>query len=540
MSAKPRSKADDAKPEESVRSSYPDGRSPRIPSIPKSSSEPKASKGRASKPAPVIVGPPSRPSSATSASRSASSPKPGIAPAISPGGPKSPRVPAVMARDARVETAGSTADFAEFIKSTGPPGDTVPPPRRAPSTATSSTSTANRRTSTIAATTPKSTSTSRYQARDAAAEGKGGDHGDLIDFIRQGPPGPPGTSHVPKHVAPFRAETPSDASLSISGARDSRASTNVSVQSSANSQAALVNKGTSNGRSYGNGNGASKVTGGGFGDDDMMPQRKQRRVRDPYAIDFSDEEDDDDLLMPSGAAARRPPPKKEESLAEFLRNYQPPPEPEPERAPASERIPKKKASAPSLIGRFRGGFSSKDKEPKDKAPKEKPAKEKPVKEKSSSKTQQQQQPPYSPANPSNSSRNVPESGTRPQRSGSSAVPGAKGHVPIQVSMPPGYDRYGPIEGAAPASGGGGVSAAPAPRMASGSGPRVPMKKFEPRDATPPVGGGMGGRSGTADLAAFLRDSAPPPSGGLAQGSAAREQEESSGFSKMFSRKKGVY
>ena len=25
----------------------------------------------------------------------------------------------------------------------------------------------------------------------------------------------------------------------------------------------------------------------------MMPQRKQRRVRDPYALDFSDEEDED-------------------------------------------------------------------------------------------------------------------------------------------------------------------------------------------------------------------------------------------------------
>ncbi|RAL64078.1 hypothetical protein DID88_003266 [Monilinia fructigena] len=56
-------------------------------------------------------------------------------------------------------------------------------------------------------------------------------------------------------------------------------------------------------------------------DEGTMPQRKTRRVRDPYAIDLSDEEDDD-LEPPS-----RPAPIKEESLADFLRNVPPPPSP---------------------------------------------------------------------------------------------------------------------------------------------------------------------------------------------------------------------
>jgi hypothetical protein len=123
--------------------------------------------------------------------------------------------------------------------------------------------------------------------------------------------------------------------------RHSQASTSVtdysmpSLHSSVNSSSALLkNKGTSKANAL-------------FGEEeDMgmpMPVRKTRRVRDPYAIDFSDEEEDDFDMAP------RPPPKKEESLAEFLLNYEPPPEPP---APPMMKQPKRKTSTPGLIGRF--------------------------------------------------------------------------------------------------------------------------------------------------------------------------------------------
>ena len=87
-----------------------------------------------------------------------------------------------------------------------------------------------------------------------------------------------------------------------------------------------------------------------FDDDDMVPKRKQRRVRDPYAIDLSDEDEEDLDLFPP------PKPKKEESLIDFLNNYEPPPEPTPKPKPPPT-LPKKK-SAPSLMTRLRSGGHS--------------------------------------------------------------------------------------------------------------------------------------------------------------------------------------
>jgi hypothetical protein len=56
-------------------------------------------------------------------------------------------------------------------------------------------------------------------------------------------------------------------------------------------------------------------------EEDMMPTRKTRRVKDPYAIDFSDEDDDDDeLTLPS----KGPPKRVEESLIDFLNSVPPP------------------------------------------------------------------------------------------------------------------------------------------------------------------------------------------------------------------------
>jgi hypothetical protein len=54
-----------------------------------------------------------------------------------------------------------------------------------------------------------------------------------------------------------------------------------------------------------------------FGAKDAVPKRKQRRVRDPYAI----EDSDDDLVE----VATLKPKRDEESLIDFLRNTAPQP-----------------------------------------------------------------------------------------------------------------------------------------------------------------------------------------------------------------------
>lgn len=298
---------------------------------------------------------------------------------------------------------------------------------------------------------------------------------DLIDFLRQGPPGAPG-GRVPRSVAPFRESDelsgPGGRALdaSIPDIRYSQASTHAtdtsmpSMHSSINSNTALIKKAPAAP--------SSKM----FDDDDMMPKRKTRRVKDPYAIDFSDEEDDDASFM----TAPRAPAKKEESLAEFLRNYEPPPEPV--APPISQKMPKKKASAPSLIGRFTRSSSN------------------------------------------SHSGSVPASPQIDSRSLSSRNGGSgKGYIPIQVNIPPGYDKYGPIDN----------KAAPRPSMApsTGSSGRVPMKKFEPREA-------VSNATRTSDLAAFLRNSEPPPEpvpppASIKEGSSS----SGSGLSKMFGRRK---
>ncbi|GFP52653.1 hypothetical protein TASIC1_0001080500 [Trichoderma asperellum] len=380
-----------------------------------------------------------------------------------------------QARDARAP-GESLADFAEFIKSTGPAGDRGPaalrnvqvpvnPPKTIPEsqpvTAMSSRSINNR---------------NRYQAREPAASSRN-DNSDLIDFIRQGPASAAGSqNHIPRHVAPFRNPGDSEMMYGAPGGkaidpvlpdlRHSQASTSVtdysmpSMHSSVNSNSALIkNKSMSKANAL-------------FGedDDDMsmpMPVRKTRRVRDPYAIDFSDEEEDDFDVAP------RPPPKKEESLAEFLLNCEPPPEPP---SPPMKQQPRRKSSTPGLMGRF-GRNNSKE------------------------------------------VNTLHESQSRPATMGlgNDARPSnTRKHVPIQ--MPPGYDAYGPIDSHPP------VNKAPVERAPMN---RVPMKKFEPRE---PAFLGQ-----TGDLARFLRESEPPPD--FNPTPVPVQQGEPSGFAKFFGRRR---
>ncbi|TWU76915.1 hypothetical protein ED733_006861 [Metarhizium rileyi] len=391
----------------------------------------------------------------------------------------SARTDGATSRDARVPS-DSAFDFPEFIKSTGPSEETRS------CTASNLGSSVNsgykdaRRTSTTGSVTR-----SRYQPRDATVDSRT-DNSDLIDFIRQGPPIAASNHRIPRHVAPFRTTMDSDQMSGAIGGKavdanipdicSSRASTNVtegsmpSIQSSVNSKSALIkNKAPANPNNI-------------FDDDDTMPKRKTRRVRDPYAIDLSDEEEEMDESDHVLNTPKLPTTKKEESLAEFLRNYEPPPEPVSVTTP---QVPRKKASAPSLMGRFaRGG---KDKE----------------KEKDS---------PWI--------KGVPE-----VRSVSRASTG-RGYIPIQVNMPSSvYDKSGPGNGQIGADWARGTS------MIASRTSSVPMKKFEPREAA-------SRRSETADLAAFLRDSSPPPSNSpMTIDRRPSQQEDSGGFARMFGRRK---
>ena len=254
--------------------------------------------------------------------------------------------------------------------------------------------------------------------------------------------------------------------------RDSHASTNLteaSAPSSTNSQSALLKKV----------NRPVVHASNNFDDDDMVPKRKQRRVRDPYAIDLSDEDEEDLDLFPP------PKPKKEESLIDFLNNYEPPPEPAPKPKPPPT-LPKKK-SAPSLMTRLRSGGHSAS---------------------------------GSFAGLTRRTSNIEA------RSLHSRASTTKGYTPISVNIPSGSDKLSDklsdkfgIEPPPPPR--------PQPQPPSG---RVPMKKFEPRDAHLTS-------TATSDLASFLRDSEPPPSTLASSVTSHADDKSGGGISRMFERRK---
>jgi len=199
----------------------------------------------------------------------------------------------------------------------------------------------------------------------------------------------------------------------------------------------------------------------------MMPKRKTRRVKDPYALDFSDDEEEDEDAAPRGPRRAAP---KEESLADFLKSYAPPEDNSPvpfnlaqSQAAAAAALPKKKASAPSLMARF---------------------------------TSRSERSPTKmmfggSGNTSPRTADPPPLGSRTPSGGGAG----RGYIPIQVNMPPGVDKYSPAAASSSSPLAAGGAAAPKGR--------VLMKKFEPREAT------STSSRATSDLADFLRNSAPP-------------------------------
>lgn len=266
---------------------------------------------------------------------------------------RAPKLKTVQARDPR-PSAGSTRDFAEFIRSTGPGvsdmGSKTP------------TSISQRPATTSRDQVAPKRAGPRLQARPATAS-KEDQTSDLIDFIREGPP-TAGGRRIPKTVAPFRNTMDSDELLSLgvradneTTAASSLASTQTgsmhakSINSSDNSRTGLMESvNRANARtspivqqSAPSSSFKGKPSSFPSGDDEMRPVRKQRRVRDPYAIDSEDEDDLDELLE-----TPKTKPAREESLLDFLRSEPPPGfDSEPPRPFAISSVPPKSSGSMS-------------------------------------------------------------------------------------------------------------------------------------------------------------------------------------------------
>ena len=246
--------------------------------------------------------------------------------------PKSPAGRTSMPRDASMKD-GSMRDFADFIRSTGPDSDPKnmyrPTPTdkfsrtvsgsSAPASQNSSKKITKQSPAAAATAAPRKSegalptrSSSKLRARDPTVS-SGNTTSELADFFRSGPPGggPDGGSTLTKSSGAQMANGVSNgrtigSGSSLASTQDSFAPSKM-TQSSTNSRTGLLD---STNRP---GNAASAPRSNR--NDEGGPIRKQRRVRDPWAIDSDDEDD--------GSIEPQP---EEESLSDFLRNYTPPPD----------------------------------------------------------------------------------------------------------------------------------------------------------------------------------------------------------------------
>lgn len=258
--------------------------------------------------------------------------------------PSKARNPLGEPRDARM-ARGTTRDLADYARSTGPENDRQLPKFLNARPGTLQTGydghsfennegMSNETVTRPSTTSSKTTNRLKYQARDARAP-RTAESSDLIDFIREGPPRAVGEHRIDRNVAPFRTTMDSDdlnalapppdidtnGRYSDASAQES-AMTVKSMPSSMNSRTGLLdssNRGASK-LSNGYGGGSAAVSRQPvIPESDGMPPRTRRRVRDPYAIDFSDDEElEEELPRPQRRG-------DEESLVDFLRNTAPPP-----------------------------------------------------------------------------------------------------------------------------------------------------------------------------------------------------------------------
>jgi len=240
----------------------------------------------------------------------------------------------------------TTRDLADYARSTGPENDTqLPKPlaSRPDTTVTTITASAGVHSdSVLPPPVPGSQPTDaarpsmgaekpvhrlKYQARDARPA-RHAEQSDLIDFIREGPPRAPGEHRIDRNVAPFRNTMDSEDLLDIAPTRisparisDGSAATGSvmapSVQTSTHSRTGLLDPSNRNVSAPVSKAGAVKLPP--KEEEDGMPKRTRQRVRDPYAIDESDDELEEESVQPKSRMTQ------DESLVDFLRNTAPPP-----------------------------------------------------------------------------------------------------------------------------------------------------------------------------------------------------------------------
>ncbi|CRG87444.1 Collagen alpha-2(I) chain [Talaromyces islandicus] len=297
-------------------------------------------------------------------------PGPSALPPASPAslGSRRSRGTMYQARDAR--TAGnSVRDFADFIRSTGPSGaspasasrpsesslrgqhrNDSPSAIARPDTAQSGSS---RKTAKPgdAPNSPRK-NTPRLQAREAAGNA-GNKTSDLIDFIREGPPGA-STHRIPRTVAPFRNTMDSEELMSMDTVVTSNTTSATSVSPSLASTRAESTNPASN-HSMASSRAPLLENNNPSDAPPPIPPRKRRGPRDPYAIDDSDDDLEELTETPKPAAK---PQRKEESMLDFLNSVPPPVNDKPPEPfiLSSNAVPPKSSNGSSgfgLKGRFR-------------------------------------------------------------------------------------------------------------------------------------------------------------------------------------------
>ncbi|KAL4764104.1 uncharacterized protein BDW70DRAFT_148091 [Aspergillus foveolatus] len=302
-----------------------------------------------------MVSPRSQPSPK---SRVSEKPRPAPIQAPRAGTPQKSKV--IQARDAR-PVYESSSDLAQFIRNSGP----ASPPILNKSVARQSSDVQlSRRSSRAESAMSGSTRGPRLQAKSAALpKSEANSTSDLIDFIREGPP-TAGARRIPRTVAPFRSTMDSDDLAYERGATPSITSTqgeSTTTKSLASfgSRTMLIdssNKTSTNART-----GSTKPPSSSADkmsvEDDPRPKRAQRRVPDPYALDWDDEELE--AMLEEEEEKKNPKPKRdEESLIDFLRNVPPPPESEQPQPIVSPRTKTPNGGSSSMKARLLRSASS--------------------------------------------------------------------------------------------------------------------------------------------------------------------------------------
>ena len=395
----------------------------------------------------------------------------------------------------------------------------------------------------------KSATGARLQAREAAIK-RSDQSSDLIDFIRQGPPvdHAVGAHRIPRTVAPFRSTMDSDEiqALGNGKARDASSLTSTqdsllnarSIQSSINSRTGLIDPPSrSNTKPTSNPSPVERKPMRTNSPPLGQPQRKQCRVKDPYAI----ETDSEDEMMANTPKPRR----EEESLLDFLNSVAPPAQNAP--APvvvksafdgvpdkdANGRTLQRKLSGSSMRARFtRSGSQGQPSvtSPNSSAPR------------SPGNFNGPQRSPTVPSQSPNAKLSNQGNAIGNSRSNASAYPRS---TSPHLQPNPKNNRQEQYKPTAPPYAGHverqrNVSA---PVSSVGSSPGRPRQAPQPR--TERVRAPAAGQESTRDLADFFKNSGPPEvisvtRGGRPESAAGiREEKEGSGggFSRMFSRRK---